>query len=137
MGESLQHIELVKSIFKFTKSMVNEDLACLIRVDLSDSNEKPPKVVEGYIPDLYYCNEKVLIIGEAKTTNDFDRKHSLEQYMSYIKTCDHFEGKANLILAVPWTEYVSAKNLLRRMKKQGGYDLKIVVLNNLGRCEII
>jgi hypothetical protein len=137
MGESLQHIELVNSILKFMKLMVNVELTCLIRVDLPDSNSKPPKVGEGYIPDLYFCNDEMLIIGEAKTSNDFDRKHSLEQYMSYIITCDHFEGEANMIVAVPWTEYISAKNLLRKIKKQGSYDLKIVVLNDLGRCETI
>ena len=39
---------------------------------------------EGFRPDIYYYHKGIMIIGEAKTSSDFDARHSQEQYLSYI-----------------------------------------------------
>ena len=37
---------------------------------------------EGYVPDLYYKYNDLIIIGEAKTENDLERVHSINQFES-------------------------------------------------------
>lgn len=137
MGESIQHINLIYSIFEAIKDIVPKQFTSLILIDLPDSIEKPPQVIGGFRPDLYYCYDNTLIIGEAKTSSDFERKHSKEQYLSYMHTCANYNGNAYLFIAVPWTEYISAKNLFRRMKKKYEFVVRIRIVNELGRVGVI
>ncbi|MBL4933210.1 hypothetical protein [Clostridium paridis] len=137
MGESINHISLVNTMYSIVKDTIPESNLCLVIMDSPDCNEKIPKMMEGFKPDLYYCYDNVLIIGEAKTSKDFNRKHSLEQYKSYLRACNCYSGTSIMILSVPWTEYVSAKNLIKKMKNQYSYNVTVKIVNDLGRVEII
>lgn len=133
MGESLQHIKLVHIIKHRVEEIVHERFKGFILVDLPESKEKPPNMQEGFRPDLYYCHNGIMVIGEAKTSSDFETRRSQEQYLSYMKACIRFEGAAILFVAVPWTECRAAKNLLHRIKKKNSFDLHIVVLDDVGQ----
>lgn len=137
MGESLKHIQLVQRLYEATCIFIPATNKGLIIVDSPESNEKPSITAKGYRPDLYYCYDNILIIGEAKTSQDFDRRHSKEQYRAFLKTCEDFEGLSYLLLAVPWTEVVSARNLLKRIIRQNNYNIKVIVINDLGRLDEI
>ena len=133
MGESLQHIKLVNTIKHRAEEIVQESFKGFILLDLPESKEKPPQMSEGFRPDLYYCHNGIMIIGEAKTSYDFEKRHSQEQYLSYMKACLRFKGTAIMIVAVPWTESRAAKNLLRRIKRKNSFDVHINVLDDVGQ----
>lgn len=134
MGESAKHLELVKRIITYIEKLPHIEPA-LIQSDLPESIEKPASTMEGFRPDIYYIYSDYMIIGEAKTSCDFQRKHSIEQYEAYYKKCSTFSGKSTFVLAIPWTESISAKNLLRRIKRSNNYEIETWVINDIGRVE--
>ena len=131
MSESRAHIELVAIAVDYVKTLVSPELHAIIQYDSADST-RPTKVIGNYIPDVYFWNREQLIIGEAKTINDFDRPHSCAQYDAYIKECKTFFGKSTLVISVPWQIVVTAKNYFRRMKRDLEADVSIVIINELG-----
>ncbi len=134
MGESAKHLELVQRIITYMEKLPNIE-ATLIQSDLPESIEKPDSTMEGFRPDIYYNYSNFMIIGEAKTSYDFERKHSIEQYKAYYNKCNSFNGKSIFILAIPWTESISAKNLLKRIRKNSNYEIETWVINDTGRVE--
>ena len=131
MSESKQHISLVRILEHRAKELIPKEHWQLILTDNPESKEAPPSTIEGYRPDLFFCFNKILIIGEAKTSKDVDKPHSQAQYLSYLKKCNIFEGKAYLLLAVPWTEKVAAINLLTHIKKRAQVSCILEVLDNV------
>ena len=126
--ESVQHHRLVKRLYTAFLDIVPLDCHALIQTDCPDSQSLPPLTEERYRPDMYYCFNRILLIGEAKTGKDVSRKHSREQYEAYIRECLRFQGKAYLILAVPWLEEAEANNILRGLRKKypGDYKTKVI-----------
>lgn len=133
MSESRNHIELVAVAVEYIKTIVAPELHAIIQYDSADSS-RPTKVIGNFIPDVYYWHADHLIIGEAKTINDFDRPHSRDQYDAYIKECKNFFGRSTLVVSVPWQMVASAKNYFRRLKKEHATDVQIIIINELGRC---
>lgn len=131
MSESRNHIDLVQTAYEYIKTVVPQDKHALIQIDSADSNR--PSTVNGrVIPDVQFWDADLFIIGEAKTLNDFDREHSRMQYDAYLTECGKFHGKALLVVAVPWQIVMTAKNYLRRRRKQLGVEFDIVILNEVG-----
>lgn len=128
MAESLQHQQLVQLLKKEVVELIPSGRQALIQQDTPDSLALPAKTIEGFRPDIYYCFEDILIIGEAKTSDDVERQHSRTQYGAYMKECANFHGKAVLIIAVPWIERAAANNIIRNLKKKipGNYATKIL-----------
>jgi hypothetical protein len=126
--ESIQHQLLVKKLFKAFLDVVPSDCRGLIQKDCSESRSLPPPTSQGYRPDMYYCFNRLLIIGEAKTGKDVSRQHSRNQYEAYIKECLCFQGRAYLFLAVPWLEEAEANNILRSFRNThpGDYKTKVI-----------
>jgi hypothetical protein len=132
MSESRNHVELVAVAVEYIKTIVAPDLHAIIQYDSADSS-RPTKVIGNFIPDVYYWHADRLIIGEAKTINDFDRPHSREQYDAYMKECKNFFGRSTLVVSVPWQMVAAAKNYFRRLKKELTADIQIIIINELGR----
>ena len=132
MSESRNHIELVAVAVKYIKTIVAPELHAIIQYDSADSS-RPTRVIGNFIPDVYFWHNDQLIIGEAKTINDFDRPHSLDQYEAYIKECKSFYGHSTLVISVPWQVVATAKNYFRRLKKEFATDIPIIIINELGR----
>ena len=128
MSESFQHQQLVQLLKNEFVQLIPLGCQGLIQQDSSGSLVLPPKTIESYRPDIYYCFEGLLIIGEAKTANDVERQHSRAQYESYLRECASFHGRAFLLLAVPWMERATAHNILRNLRKKipGNYTTKII-----------
>ena len=130
--ESQAHIDLVKRIYEYACESINEDNRCLIETD-SSGNNSTIHVIKNYVPDLYYYYEQTLIIGEAKTELDFERKHSREQFDAYIGECNLVGKNATLIVGVPWQICSTAKNYFRRRKNKGDILFSVIIIDELGR----
>ena len=98
----------------------------LIQIDSPDSTNYPPKTAEGYRSDVYFQFENLLVIGEAKTSNDVENKRSRAQYASYLKECSRFHGQAFFIMVVPLLEQSSANNILKNLKKKFMVIIKLL-----------
>ncbi len=128
MSESNQHQKLVKMIIEDIANTVGETYCCFIESDITDGHALPQLTAEGFRPDVMYQHQNIMIIGEAKTSKDVDRAHSLLQYESYIKKCSLFVGEATLIIAVPWMEYATVYNITQRIRNHypGNYVIRIL-----------
>ena len=84
--------------------------------------------MEGYRPDVFFEYNGVMFIGEAKTSDDILREHSINQYYSYLKKCSLNQGHATFVLAVPLEDRARANNILVKIKKEipGDYEVKAI-----------
>lgn len=128
MSESANHKRLVELIIEYVSDRVGCDYVCFIESDLSDEHPLPQMTDEGFRPDVFFEYNGIMIIGEAKTSDDVMRKHSLCQYASYLKKCSLYKGEAEFVIAVPWIDQASANNILRKLKREipGHYTIKVL-----------
>ena len=82
--ESRTHHSLVTMLYEYISDF-SEVEQSLIESDIYEVGGSVTRMAEGFVPDLYYNHNKLTIIGEAKTEEDLERSHSIEQYKSYIK----------------------------------------------------
>ena len=134
MGESKNHIQLVDDIYKWVSQSLFNESGISILVDRPESRpgERPP-IINGFIPDLYVENapNELLVIGEAKTYKDLERKHSREQFEAFLKKCKTYE-RSIFVAAVPWDYVNLAKSILKNLKKKVGAEcVEIKVLDQL------
>lgn len=130
MGESSKHKFLVEYALQFIQNRVGEDLSCFIETDMSDGRPLSQLTMEGYRPDVFFEYDGVMFIGEAKTSDDILREHSINQYYSYLKKCSLNGGHAMFVLAVPLVDCARANNILLKIKKEvpGDYKVKVIGL---------
>ena len=128
MGESNKHKVLVEYALRFIKDSVGEDLSYFIETDINDGRPLPQLTMEGYRPDVFFEYNGVMFIGEAKTSDDILREHSINQYYSYLKKCSLKQGHATFVLAVPLEDWARANNILVKIKKEipGDYEVKAI-----------
>ena len=128
MSESSKHRKLVELIIQYVGEKVGDDFLCLVETDLSDEHPLPQLTDEGFRPDVLFEYNGTLIIGEAKTSDDILREHSLRQYASYLKKCSLYWGKAEFVIAVPWMDQATANNVLQRMSRNipGEYSISVL-----------
>ena len=116
--------------------MVPSEYYDKIRADLPEY-EKPSLTYDSFIPDVCYSYNGVLIVGEAKTYDDFNRDHSRKQYEAYIRDCKKYPGSSTIIIAVPWQLFITAKNHFRLLKQKYNVDVSIIVLTEVEESERI
>lgn len=132
MSESVEHRQLIELLILKAKEIICKDNWCLISSDTPECSSIPAQTSEGFRPDLFYEYQNLLVIGEAKTSNDVQTKHSKMQYESYIIKCSLFSGRAFFIAAVPWKEKAAVKNLLHTLQKKYPGNYKIIVCEGIG-----
>ena len=130
--ESLKHNTLVNKIIEYISNF-EEIEPCLIESDTFGTNGKITRMPEGYIPDVYYKYKNTLIIGEAKTDNDFERIHSIQQYTSYLRYLKRYEEnyKCILIIAVPWETTKTACRIIYKLSRENN-NLNLIIMNEMG-----
>ena len=131
--ESQAHIDLVNIALQFIKTTIPAENHELIQMD-SAGSYSVMKVIGNYVPDIYYNYAGKLIIGEAKTINDFERAHSQNQFDAYVNECELFKGETLIVVSVPWQLVATAKNYFRRIKTRKKISTRFVVINEIGRC---
>lgn len=130
--ESQAHINLVNVALEYIKTIIPQDDIGLLQID-SAGNESATRTNRNYVPDIYYCYADLLVIGEAKTIDDFERLHSKEQFQSYIDECNSFSGDSILVISIPWQLVPKAKNQFRRMKNNQNIKTRVIIINEMGR----
>ena len=130
MAESFEHHKFVEKIYDYVRqNMVDPESASQIKAELYDC-ERPQLFNGSFIPDVLYRNTEKLIIGEAKTFDDYKTEHSYQQYESYLNECVNFPGEATMIICLPWELFISAQNHLKRLKMKYKTKTKIVILSD-------
>lgn len=135
MSESRSHIELVQVAKNYIIDSIPEEYSIFVQMHSADTQR--PQVLESFIPDVFVEIPDLLMIGEAKTINDFDREHSKAQFDVYLNKCDSFHGESCLVISVPWQIVPSAKNYFRRIKKRREYTMDIAIINELGEVAMV
>ncbi len=124
MGESLTHIRLVDALSLWIVETYLDGDSGYIMVDGPNSsrNDRPPKI-GGFVPDVFVPNGPGgrLIIGEAKTTQDLERKHSLEQIETFLHRCGQVQNSC-FLLAVPWHTVRLAESIVRQLRVRAGAE---------------
>lgn len=132
MSESAKHLQLVNMVIDRVIDIVGEDKRCFIMSDAADNYPLSPQTQEGFRPDVFYQFNDLLIIGEAKTSDDVTRLHSKLQYESYMRKCALFNGKAIFIVAVPWTDHAAAHNTICKIRKTLLGHFEVQILDGIG-----
>lgn len=130
--ESIVHHNLVKKIYEYVsnQSVIKKSI---IESDIFEVEGNVTRMQEGYVPDLYYKYNDLIIIGEAKTENDLERVHSIDQFESYINHLENYSKrgyKSILIVSVPWQASISAYRIIKRIIKEK--NIKLIIMNELG-----
>lgn len=118
-------------IVNFVQTLVPSDYCNLVRADLPEF-EKPSLAYDSYIPDVTFSYKGQLIIGEAKTFEDFNRDHSRNQYEAYIRECMKHPGESTIVIAIPWQLFITAKNHFVLLKRKYSADVKVLVISENG-----
>ncbi len=118
MAESQIHTELVEQLrtFVVNKYLDGDDGSVLVDSAGVECNDRTSKV-NGYFPDLIATpsnGEITKIIGEAKTINDIETKHSISQMEAFLRYCSQTKSGL-LIIAVPWPYGRSVRNIMKRV----------------------
>ncbi len=137
MAESSEHIDYVKKIAKYVSLLTSVEISSNLLVDLPEYSNRPDRTIGNFIPDLFYKDSRCLIIGEAKTENDIDRKHSKEQYESYIREASLFDGESHIIICTSLYSFARLKNIIKKIKLEENSSAKLHLLNDIGEASIL
>lgn len=136
MSESPQHLRLVE---KIRDTIRKRDGVTPVLVSAEDHKENTITflTLEGFRPDVYYSDNNLLILGEAKTSNDLSNWHSDAQFASYLKylqaaTKDSL--KAVLYVGIPWADFKWARNHFRKISPN---SVEVIIVNDFGYKEKI
>lgn len=129
MSESPIHNSYVRKIYNYAKKHISNESLCFLKADILEC-DKPTLTYNSFVPDVSYLYNNLMIIGEAKTYDDFNTEHSLKQYQAYFKELSNFAGIGYFIACVPWQITITAKNHFARLKKESGKDIKVIILTD-------
>lgn len=134
MSESPQHLRLVE---KIRDTIRERDGVTPILVSAEDHQENTItfSTPEGFRPDVYYCDNEYLILGEAKTSGDLSNWHSdaqFDSYFKYLQAAAKDSLKTILYVGVPWADFIWAKNHFKKLKP---VTVGVVIVNDFGHKE--
>ena len=130
--ESIVHHKLVKVIYEYVSNQLNINNS-VIECDIFEIDGNVTRMQEGYVPDLYYKYNDLIIVGEAKTEQDLERIHSIKQLESYVNHLNNYINmgyQAVLIVSVPWEASISAYRMVKKIINNK--NIKIIIMNELG-----
>ena len=134
MSESSIHIELVDELAGWiAKSFCNGDHGYIFIERPDNPAGKRPQQVSGSVPDVMVINAPgyKCVIGEAKTANDIDNQHTIDQIRVFLRKCAEFEGSF-FVFAVPWYRVGLARSIIKYCCRDTGIDdINIIVLDKL------
>ena len=134
MSETVAHLGLVKQLASWIIANLLGNDSGYIYIDSPDSSaQKKPTKVGGFVPDVLVPigPGSIFVIGEAKTAQDLERKHSLQQLEAFLKECSRYEN-AFFVLAVPWDIVRFSRSMMREMQKSCGAEkVRVEVLEKL------
>ena len=120
--ESEAHKQFVQNAVQYIKRTFGLE-ENQMSIDLGEPGKTPPTVIDGFRADKY------IIIGEAKTDNDINNKHTVAQLASYIKEVKTFSQERHIIMSCSWSSYATMRNFLRNFRKP--YDLSDITFHTV------
>ncbi len=126
MPETYQHKRLVKAMIEFVRNAYfNGDTSRLLVDSAVSRHSGRTPDIGGFRPDLFanQLGSTAVILGEAKSIQDFENLHTLAQLTSFMSYCDRFPDSI-FVLAVPWVFQRNAESLVHMLKKR--HDMKLV-----------
>lgn len=126
--ESEAHRRFVRNAAEYIKRTFGvEDNQMLI--DLGEEGKTPPKVIDGFRADIFVQTPKYIIIGEAKTDEDIQNKHTVAQLVAYIKHVKTFNLERHIVMSTSWGAYATMRNFIRNFRK--GCDLSDITFHTV------
>lgn len=129
--ESEAHKQFVRNAVNYIKRTFDLEENQML-IDLGEPGMTPPKVIDGFRADIYVHTSKYIIIGEAKTDNDINNKHTAAQLASYITEVKTFNLERHIIMSCSWGAYATMRNFLRNFRKP--YDLSDITFHTVDPC---
>ena len=130
MAESKIHMDYVKRIVQYITEHVSLSNNDYIGIDLPESPLKPIQIIVDVRPDVYYKNKSIIIIGEAKTENDINNRHTEKQINLYFDELSLAKGERHLIFCTSFYSYSSLKNMILRLKRRRCIDhIKVHIMD--------
>ena len=122
MSESEEHSNLVGILHSYIAGRFCAGWRERIYTDSvsSESSIRPPNI-KGYVPDAYVMlnDHGAVVIGEAKSMNDFESSHTDAQVKAFLGRCG-MVGGSTFILAVPWPIERFARTFLSNVQAREG-----------------
>jgi len=119
--ESQEHQDLVKLIIEWAEIKISPGKFSMLQVDNSSFNA--PSIFNS-IPDVFYedPSQSLVILGEAKSINDFNTAHSLSQYKDYLNYMNNREGY--IVFACRWKIIKAFKEVINSVIISNNIKLK-------------
>jgi len=133
MPESLCHRKLIEYGIRkmYDEGILNSSFIVYDSTHECMSQNQPPLIIgnnkQSVVPDIYGISKLngSIVIGEAKTKNDMERKHSLDQYQVFVEHCIRSKAICIIVLIVEFGCYARMKSIVRN-RLQPIVDSKIV-----------
>jgi hypothetical protein len=111
--ESALHVKLVEMTATEIQRRHGDLYSLTILVDLPSSGRDRPRVIGGYVPDVFAIDtpETCRIIGEAKTAPDCETERSHLQFIAFLSHLSRFPN-GRFYLCVPYLYRIRAETLL-------------------------
>jgi len=119
MAESSEHIKYVELLINWIEKNCSKNDFGLLLADHPEHNEKPKKIL-GFVPDVFVEFEST-IIGEAKSFNDVNNSHTIEQleaYLSYL----NISKNSTLLFGVNWKLHDEVHALINKIINDKSYS---------------
>ena len=138
MAESGKHMEYVRRIAEYVKTIPTDFTPQLLISDLPDSTARPVQTLDGYVPDVRYQSSNIIIIGEAKTIHDIENDHTERQISSYIDEVRCHKGERHIVICSNTAVFALIKNMIVRKKiRERLDDITFHILDNLTKVAVI
>ena len=134
----MAHMEYVERMVKYAETIPQQFASSMMNADLASYGHRTPKVVDGFYPDLYYYDLHCVIIGEAKTTDDVDKEHTMNQLDSYIKEIRTYNCEKHIILCSSIIAFAQIHNMVvRKKRKESIHDITFHIIDNHLHSKVI
>lgn len=124
MSETINHTRLVAVILNWIGPRITAVSGVCLYCDCPPVRvTEKPTPIEGYFPDvcLITVPSVLTILGEAKTLRDLESARSFRQMVAFLRFL-RVQPDPLFILATPWQAAATAKNIVRRAKKEADAD---------------
>ena len=130
MAEKKEHADLRKIIKNWVKSNFGGYNLTIIDDDSGNPLGYSVPNIRGKKPDLYGHSFKhgIEIVGEAKTSNDINNKHTEKQLKAYIEHLNVYKNKGYLIVAVSLQDREEMINFIRKIVREININIIVNIL---------
>ena len=117
MPESLEHMSYVRNIVDYVTSMLSGS-SYLIEADLPEYSGRTTQALGKFYPDVFYRDDRMIVIGEAKTDYDIVNAHTGTLIDAYIRHAKLYDLEKHIVLSGSMYSFAELTNMAIRKKRQ-------------------